>query len=70
LVSAQTLLIISGIVLFLVAGGGSLIRPALAQGREDISKLRTEITQLSKRTEQDKMNISNNPMDRAGEMIF
>jgi len=70
MVSAQTLLIVGGIVLFLVAGGGALLAPALATARKDLSKLKTGITELSKRNEQDKMNISNNPMDRAGEMIF
>jgi len=48
LVSAQTILIIGGIVLFLVAGGGSLVRPALEQGRKDLSQIKGSVTEQVK----------------------
>jgi len=45
MVSSRTILIVLSIAVFLVAGGGSLLRPAFAQAKEDISSLRSGVSQ-------------------------
>jgi len=45
MVSISTLLLLSGLALFLVAGGGSLVAPALDQVREDITKAKGTVTE-------------------------
>jgi len=45
MVTPTTILIVLSIAVFLVAGGGSLIRPAFAQAREDLSSIRSGVSQ-------------------------
>lgn len=45
MVSASTILIIGGIGLFLVAGGGALISPAISQAKTDFSKIKGGVTE-------------------------
>ena len=74
MVSAQNLLIIGGIILFLVAGGGSLIAPAFAQAKSDIGKIRGGVSENVKNIklslQKNGNSMDNNSRDRAGEMIF
>ncbi len=48
MVSSKMIIAILGIAVFLVAGGGSLIKPAFAQARADVSSLRTGISESVK----------------------
>jgi len=45
MVTPTQILIVLSIAVFLVAGGGSLIKPAFAQAREDLSSIRTGVSQ-------------------------
>jgi len=48
MVEAKTILILLGIAVFLVAGGGSLVRPAFAQAKEDFTTVKGGISQTVK----------------------
>jgi len=48
MVSSKMLIAILGIAVFLVAGGGSLVKPAFAQARADLSSVRTGISESVK----------------------
>lgn len=48
MVSAQTILIISGLALFLVAGGGALVSPAFAQVKSDFGNIKGGVTEQVK----------------------
>ncbi len=48
MVSGKVLIAILGITAFILAGGGSLIRPAFAQAQEDFSSVRTTLTEQVK----------------------
>ena len=48
MVSSKMIIAILGIAVFLVAGGGSLLKPAFAQARADVSSLRTGISESVK----------------------
>jgi len=45
MVSPTMILALLGIAVFLVAGGGSLIKPAFAQARQDITSFRVGISE-------------------------
>jgi len=55
MVSAKTIVIVLGLALFFVAGGGSLLRPAFATAKEDITSLtsgvREQIQNIKAKTE-------------------
>jgi len=70
MVSAQTVIILGGLVLFVLAGGIGLSKTAFAQAQTDLKMLTGGITERVKRISLNKMNTSNNSRDKAGEIIF
>lgn len=48
MVSSKIIFVLLAIGAFVLAGGGSLVRPALAQVREDVSSSRTFLTEQVK----------------------
>jgi len=70
MVSAQTILILGGLALFLFAGGIGISKTAFAQARTDLSTLTGGISERVKNISLNKMNTSNNSRDQAGETIF
>ena len=70
MVSAQTILILGGLALFLFAGGIGISKTAFAQARTDLQTISGGISERVKKISLNKMNTSNNSRDQAGEMIF
>ena len=70
MVSAQTILILGALGLFVFAGGIGLSKTAFAQAKTDLKNISGDISSRVKRITQNKMDVSNNPTDRAGETIF
>jgi len=70
MVSAQTILILGGIALFVFAGGIGISKTAFAQARTDLKSISGGISERVKNITLNKMNSSDNSTDRAGEMIF
>jgi len=70
MVSAQTLLIIGGLALFVIAGGVGLSKTAFGQAKADLKNITGDISSRVKRITQNKMDVSNNSTDKAGETIF
>ena len=70
MVSAQTILILGGLALFIFAGGVGLSRTAFGQARTDFKSITGGISDRVKRISLNKMNTKNNAVDDAGEMIF
>jgi len=70
MVSAQTILILGGLALFIFAGGVGLSKTAFGQARTDLKSITGGISDRVKRISLNKMNTKNNATDEAGEMIF
>ena len=70
MVSAQTILILGGLALFVFAGGVGLSKTAFGQARTDLKSITGGISDRVKRISLNKMNTKNNATDEAGEMIF
>jgi len=70
MVSAQTILILGGIGLFIFAGGVGLSRTAFGQVKTDFKSISGGISERVKRISLNQMNSADNPMDRSGETIF
>jgi len=70
MVSAQTILILGGLALFLFAGGIGISKTAFAQARTDLATISGGISKRVKNISLNTMNSSDNSMDRAGETIF
>ena len=70
MVSAQTILILGGLALFVFAGGVGLSKTAFGQARTDLKSITGGISDRVKRISLNKMNTKNNPTDDAGEMII
>jgi len=52
MVSSKMIIAILGIAVFLVAGGGSLLKPAFAQAKADLSSVRTGVSESVKNIRQ------------------
>jgi len=70
MVSAQTILILGGIAVFIFAGGIGLSKTAFGQVQTDFKSITGGISQRVKDISLNKMNTKDNPKDQAGEMIF
>ena len=70
MVSAQTILILGGAILFVIAGGVGISKQAFGQVQTDFKMLSGGISERVKGITSNKMDVENNPMDKAGEMIF
>ena len=70
MVSAQTILIIGAGLLFVFAGGIGISKQAFGQVQTDFKMITGGISSRVKGITQNKMDVENNPMDKAGEMIF
>ncbi len=72
MVSANTILILGGIALFIFAGGVGLSKTAFGQIGTDINKIKSGISgnqTVINLSERFKKSRENNPTDRSGEMI-
>jgi len=70
MVSATSLLLIGGLALFVFAGGVGLSKTAFGQVQTDFKKITGGISERVKGITNKNMDSTNNPTDRAGEMIF
>ena len=70
MVSAQTILIIGGLAVFVFAGGIGISKTAFGQAQTDLKMITGGISSRVKGITSNKMDVENNPMDKAGEMIF
>ena len=70
MVSAQTILILGGIAVFIVAGGIGISKTAFGQVQTDFKTITGGISSRVKGITSNKLDAENNPMDKAGEMIF
>jgi len=70
MVSATTILVIGGLAVFVFAGGVGLSKTAFGQIQTDFKMITGGISSRVKGITQNKMDVENNPMDKAGEMIF
>ncbi|MCH8328851.1 MAG: hypothetical protein IIB81_00485 [Nanoarchaeota archaeon] len=69
MVSAQTILILGGIALFVFAGGVGLSKTAFGQVKTDFKSITGGISSRVKGITNNQKDFSNNPSDRAGELI-
>ncbi len=69
MVSATTLLLFGGLALFVFAGGVGLSKSAFGQVKTDFKMLTGGISSRVKGITNNINDFSNNPSDRAGEMI-
>jgi len=69
MVSAQTIIIIGGLALFLLAGGIGISKTAFAQVQTDFKSIAGGISSRVKGITQNTMDSSNNPLDKAGNVI-
>jgi len=70
MVSAQTVLILGGLALFVFAGGIGLSKTAFGQAKTDFKSITGGISRRVKDISLNKMNTENNSRDQAGETIF
>ncbi len=72
MVSAQTILILGGLALFVVAGGVGISQNAFGQAKTDFTRIKGNISgneTVINLSERFKKARQNNPTDKAGEMI-
>ncbi len=69
MVSANTIIILGGLALFIFAGGVGLSKTAFGQVKTDFKSITGDISARVKGITNNKNDFSNNPSDRAGEMI-
>ncbi len=72
MVSAQTILILGGVALFIFAGGVGLSTQAFGQVKTDFTKIKSGISKndtIVNAVNRFRSSRENNPTDKAGEMI-